>query len=182
MFFYGMTNAVLLLFLTRTLHLQPSSIGLMFGAGSIGGLLGAVVAGRVSKVTGIGPAIMGASLLRGLGLACVPLLALLGGDTVPLMVGLYAVHQFGWSIWGVTQASVRQALVPDRLQGRVTASFLLLVRATPPLGALLGGALGDWLGVPATLSLAAPGLLLATLWLVVSPLWQLHEPPQPLED
>jgi MFS family permease len=173
----GMSQAVLLLFCTPNLQLSPSAIGLVFGVGGVGGLLGAVVAGAVSRRARLGPTIIGASLLRGLGLACVPLAGLLPLGVVPLLVGAYALHQFGWSVWAVTQASARQALVPDRLQGRVTASFLFLVRGATPLGALAGGVLGTQLGVAPTLTVAGVGLLLSTGWLVLSPLWSLREPP-----
>src|SRR4051794_10693710 len=174
MFCYGMLNAVFLLFLTRTLHLGPGSIGVMFGVGSVGGLLGATVAGHVSRRIGVGPAILGSSLVRALGIALVPLVVLVPQSVATFLVVLfYAIHQFGWSIWAVTQGSTRQALVPDHLRGRVTASFLLLVRAAPPLGALLGGAIGDWAGVQTTLMLAAPGLVLASAWLFLSPVWRL---------
>jgi predicted MFS family arabinose efflux permease len=183
MFCFGMVNAVFLFFLTENVGVQASTLGLMFGVGSVGGLLGALVAGQVSRAIGIGPAIIGSSALRGLGLALIPLVGLLNGWLVPLVVVcLYGVHQWGWSIWSVTQLSVRQALVPTSLQGRVTASFLLLVRGTPPLGALLGGALGEWLGVPVTLAVAAPGLVAATLWVAMSPLWHMREPPTPTTD
>ncbi len=182
MFFFGMAQAVLLLFFTLNLHLSPGMIGVIFSAGSVGGLLGAAVAGRLSTWLTLGPTIIGASFLRGLGIACVPFAALLRVGTVPLLVVAYTAHSFGWSVWAVTQGSTRQSLVPDRLQGRVTASFLCLVRGVAPLGALLGGALGNLVGVAATFEVAAAGLLLSTIWLILSPLWHLREPPVPSDD
>ena len=184
MFCYGMLDAVFLLFLTRSLGFSPSTIGIIFGTGSLGGLLGAIAAGRVSTRFGVGLAILWSSVVRGLGIALIPLVALLWGGMAPVVVVLlYAVHQCGWSIWSVTQASLRQALVPDRMQGRVTASFLVLVRAAPPLGALLGGILGEWGGIQLTLGLAAPGLVLASLWLLMSPLLGLRTVPlQPADE
>jgi predicted MFS family arabinose efflux permease len=152
-------------------------IGLIFSAGSIGGLLGAAVASRVSRWLTIGPTIIWASFLRGLGIACVPLAALLPFGTVPLLVVAYTVHSFGWSLWAVNQGSVRQGLAPDRMRGRVTASFLFLVRSATPLGALAGGALGEGLGVTPTLVIAAVGLLSSTVWLLLSPLRHVREQP-----
>ena len=177
MFFFGMAQAVLLLFLSTNLGLGAGSIGLIFGAGSAGGLLGAAVAVRVSRWLSVGPAIIAGSFLRGLGIACVPLAALLPAGKIPLLVAAYTVHSLGWSIWAVNQGSVRQTLAPDRLRGRVTASFLFLVRSAVPLGALAGGALGEWLGVAPTLSIAAVGMLLSTVWLLPSPLRHLREQP-----
>ena len=182
MFCMGMLEAVLLLFLTRSLRLGPGVIGVIFSAGSVGGLLGAMAAGWVTRRLGLGPAIMGAQFLRGLGFACIPLAALLPVGVAPLLIVSYALSQFGWSVWGVNQGSTRQSLVPDRLQGRVTASFLFLVRGATPLGALVGGARGGWIGVTPTLVVAAAGLLLSSVWLIISPLWRLREPPLPADD
>lgn len=90
-------------------------------------------------------------------------------------------HQFGWSIWAVTQVSVRQGLAPHRLQGRVTAGFLFVVRGAMPLGAFAGGLLGQAIEVVPTFASAGTGLVLATGWLVLSPLWGLREAPLPSE-
>jgi hypothetical protein len=93
-----------------------------------------------------------------------------------------AALSFGWSLWSVTQLSVRQSLVPNRLRGRVTASFLFLVRGAAPVGAFVGGMLGEYAGVVPTFAGAGVGLLLSTGWLVLSSLWDLREQPRPAED
>lgn len=181
-FFMGMTQAVLLLFFTRQLHLSPKSIGLIFGAGSLGGLLGATAAGTLGRLLKLGPTIMGTSFLRGFGIFCVPLAAVLPAGVMPLLIVSRVIHSFGWSVYAVNQQSVRQSLVPDRLQGRVAGSFLFLVRGATPLGAAIGGVLGGWLGVVPTLVIGGTGLLLPVIWLAVSPLWSLHKQPMPLDD
>ena len=182
MFSIGMEEAVSILFLTHVLHFTPARIGLIFSIGSVGGLLGALAAVRISKWLKLGPTIIAASSLRGLGLACVPLVALLPSGETALIAALYAIHSFGWSVWAVTQSSTRQSLAPRRLQGRITASFLFIVRGAAPLGSLVGGAVGDLLGVTPTFYIAGIGLLLSTIWLVLSPLWTLRELPLPIDD
>jgi len=173
----GMAEAVMLLFLTSTLKLDPQTIGLMYGVASIGGLAGAVIAGKIAARFGVGRTIISASLLRGIGYVGIPLAAFSAPPMTTIIVILsYALHQFGWSVWAVTQASVRQAATPNQLQGRVTASFLFLVRSATPIGALVGGGIGEWLGILPTLGIAALGLLSSTIWLLFSPLWRLREP------
>ena len=64
---------------------------------------------------------------------------------------------------------MRQAVTPDRLLGRVNATQRFLVYGAIPLGGLLGGALGELIGVPMTLVVGMLGMLLASLWLLLSP-------------
>jgi MFS family permease len=182
MLFIGMMQAVLLLFLSERLHFSPGVIGVVFSTQSVGGLIGALAARPVSQHLGPGPAIIGASALRGVGVVCLPLATLIPIGAVPLVIAGQLTQNFGWSIWSVAQVSVRQAVVPDRLRGRVTAGFLLLVRATPPLGALAGGLLGEKIGLTPVLAIAATGVILSTGWLLASPLWHLREQPAPVDE
>ncbi len=77
----------------------------------------------------------------------------------------------------VNTVSVRQALTPDRLRGRVNATARFLVGGALPVGALIGGAVGDRIGLPMTLVVAQLGMLLAFLWLYFSPVRRLHALP-----
>jgi hypothetical protein len=70
------------------------------------------------------------------------------------------------TVYNVNQVSLRQALTPDQLLGRVNATNRFLVWGCAPLGALAGGLLGATLGLRPTLALAALGELVAVLWLV----------------
>ena len=77
----------------------------------------------------------------------------------------------------MAQVSFRQSVCPDRLLGRMNASLRFLVRGTIPLGGLLGGAMGELLGLRATLLVAGAGFVLAPLRLVASPLQRLRDLP-----
>jgi len=70
----------------------------------------------------------------------------------------------------VNAISLRHALTPDSLQGRVNATFTFVAHGMSPLGALLGGVLGGLIGLPMTLVVGELGMLLAVGWLLVSPL------------
>ena len=70
----------------------------------------------------------------------------------------------------MTQVSLRQAIVPDRLQGRMNATMRFAVWGTLPLGALLGGALGEAIGLRPVLALGVLGVLLGSLCVLLSPL------------
>ena len=61
----------------------------------------------------------------------------------------------GIVLWNVITVSLRQRITPDRLLGRMNASYRLVGWGTMPLGALLGGALAELLGLRPTFLVAA---------------------------
>jgi hypothetical protein len=67
------------------------------------------------------------------------------------------------TIFSVDSTSVWQALTPDRLRGRVGATVRVLTTGSVPLGALIGGALGELVGLRATAAVAGLGVLVAFL-------------------
>jgi hypothetical protein len=84
---------------------------------------------------------------------------------------------FGWVIYNINATSVRQAVTPMILQGRMNATFGFLVTGMLPLGALTGGALGEFLGLRTAISIAAAGSLLSILWLIISHVQSLEKIP-----
>lgn len=178
MFFFGIVQAVLLLVFTQLLQLSAPMIGLIFGIGGAGGLLGASLAQRISRRYGLGRTVLGASLARAAGLALLPVAFWLPPASVAWAVAaLYTLHQGGWSIWAITQGSLRQSLVPAHLQGRVTASFLVVVRSAMPLGALVGGLLGQATGLIPAFVVGSIGMLVASIWLLSVRIWKLQTTP-----
>jgi len=88
---------------------------------------------------------------------------------------------FANPIYNINQVSLRQAITPHRLQGRMNATMRFLVWGTMPLGGLLGGALGASLGLRAAIAVAAGGGLLGFLWVALSPVRTLRAIPDPTE-
>jgi len=86
-----------------------------------------------------------------------------------MIVGSEFSQWMAWIAYYVNAVSVRQAMTPDRLQGRVNATMRFIAGGALPIGALLGGALGGVIGLPLTLVVAELGMLLAFLWLLLSP-------------
>lgn len=168
-FFNAALETVFLLYMTRNLGLSAGQIGIIFGAGSIGFLLGALLPERAARVFGFGPTLLGGLVIFALADFVLPLVA---GPTW-LVVGVLVVAQIcfglGLTLYNVGQVSLRQTLTPDALQGRMNASFEFAVASVVPLGALLGGLLGELLGIRMVLILAATGELLAVGWLLWSP-------------
>jgi len=102
------------------------------------------------------------------------LVPLAGGISVLwLVVGVLVLAQFffgiGLTIFQIGQVSLRQSLTPDHLQGRMNATLSMVAWGIAPLGGLLGGVLGQLIGLSPTLVLAAAGEMLSVFWLVFSP-------------
>jgi len=166
--FVNMLFAIYLVYAVRELALSPTTIGLIFSLGSIGSLVGALTASRVARAFGIGPGLIATATAGGLGLLLIPVAA--GGAVVPLLVianlvwGFYVLNYF------VTAISLIQAITPDHLLGRTNASRRFVVQSMIPLGALIGGALGTFIGLRPTIAIGAIGASLAVLPLLLSPL------------
>jgi MFS family permease len=173
--FGTITTTLLVLFALRTLGLSEGVLGAVFSAGALGGLLGAFTAARFARWVGEGRAIPLSALLL-LPFAALTPLAALGAPVVLLVVSQFGVS---WAIvaYNVTQVSFRQRLCPPELLGRMNASVRFLVFGTMPLGGLLGGVLGTWLGVVPALWVAAAGQGVAALWVTASPLIRMRDLP-----
>ncbi len=181
-FFGGMTDALLILFLTETLRLPPIAIGLMYAAGSLSALIISRFSGKATQKFGPGPVAVGSALLLGMGWLIVPLAA----GTPWMAFGVITVGMFlagaGNMVWNVTTTSLTQTLTPNRLLGRVNAGGRFLVEGALPIGSLIGGALAGLWGLRPTLLLAGGGMLLGVLWVWFSPLRTLRQFPHAEPD
>ncbi|MFN8492243.1 MAG: MFS transporter [Caldilineaceae bacterium] len=174
-FFNAALEAIYLLYMTQHLKLGAGLIGFIFGAGSIGFLVGALLPNRVVRRWGLGPTMLAGLLLLALADFILPLAT----GSLPFVVALLIAGQvcfgFGLTFYQVSQISLRQAMTPDHLLGRMNATLDFVVAGLIPLGALLGGLAGERLGLRPTLFIAAGGELLAVLWLLFSPVRSLRE-------
>ena len=168
-FFGQMFLAVYVLYMTRDLGLAAMGVGLVLATGGVGSLVGSLVAGPATRRFGPGRTMIAAQLGFGLTGLAVPLAVFVPAVALPLIVASEFGQWMSIIVYYVNAVSVRQAVTPDRLQGRVNATMRFLVGGAMPVGALIGGALGGIIGVPMTLAVAEFGILLAVLWLVLSP-------------
>jgi MFS family permease len=179
-FFGSLYFAVLLVYAVRTLHFSPLALGAMFAVGSFGSIVGALLANRLRLRIGVGPAIVWSSVAF-----CVPGLiypAAPHAAALPLFMVAQAIIGFGGVAYNITQVSLRQAITPERLQGRMNAAMRWIVWGTIPLGALLGGAVGQWVGLEAALWLGAIGGLTGFLPVALSSVRSIREMPDAVEE
>jgi MFS family permease len=172
--FLSVSGAMQVFFLRRVLEAGPATIGGVFSALGIGGLAGALTARRIAGRVGQGRAIwMAAAFPAPFGLL-LPLAEL--GWRLWLGVAGAALAWGGVVVYNVIQVSVRQAMTPERLLGRMNATMRFMTWGVVPIGSVLGAALGEWLGARAALVVGVLGTCLAFLPLVLSPLRTMRTP------
>ncbi len=169
--FNAVFEAVQILFLTRRVGLTAGWLGLIFAAGSIGFVLGALLANRLTQWIGLGTSMLYAVAMLGASDLLVPAMGLI--NRIWLVVLLLVVAQFifgsSLTIFRIGHVSLRQTLTPDHLHGRMNATLQVLTWGIVPVGGLLGGVMGEVLGLSQTLILAAVGEMLSAGWLYFSP-------------
>ena len=182
--FGNIANAVLLVFAVRELGMTAEAIGLAFSIGATGALLGALLANRISSRLGVGPTIIIFAAMAGP--ALLPLTLAPAGTATPVLVAFVAIYGFfgGLSavVYNVAQVSLRQAITPTRMQGRMNATMRWFVWGTIPIGGVLGGVLGSVLGVRAAMLIGIAGTTLAVAPVLFSRVRGIREMPAPLEE
>jgi MFS family permease len=131
---------------------------------------------------GMGPTMLGG--IAATGVAWLVMGAAMGPPWVAMLLfgGGMFVLDLGAMIFFINYLTLRQAVTPDRLLGRVTATMICLTVSTAPLGGLAGGWIADHFGLRAAMIFAAVGaLLLAPLVTWLSPLARMREMPKPQE-
>ena len=169
-FLHHMQIAVLILFATRELSLSAGAIGLAYACGGLGCVLASAGAQRLSARFGIGPVIVHGLIVTALGWQA---FGLIGGPPWVATLALGAamlVFDFGAVLYAINYLALRQAITPDRLLGRMTATMRFVTVAPAPLGSLVGGALATAIGLRATLlTVGALGLVLVAAAMLWSP-------------
>ena len=141
---------LLLIVMAQQMGASVAQIGLIFSAGGVGGVLGAIVGGRIQRHFSFGQVIVTTTALLAL---LFPLYAVSPG---PLWLGLvYGLMSFVGPIYNVVQFSHRIALIPQGLEGRVNAAYRFLAHLPSPVGAALCGVMIERAGTGVTLAFFA---------------------------
>jgi len=137
-------------FADQILHGGARGLGILMGATGVGALLGALTLAARSGVRGLG---------RWVALSCggfgISLLLFCFSRIFWLSTALLLPVGFCMMLEMSSSNTLIQAMVPDRLRGRVMAVYSMMFMGLAPFGALLGGALADRLGAPITVAMGA---------------------------
>ena len=179
-FFGSISFTIALLYLVRTLHLSSFTVGFVFAMFGVGSVVGAVVASRVQRALGVGRAIVFPALL--FPLASLQYVLAPTSFAVPVLVAGSLIGGYSQVTYNITQVSLRQAITPQRLQGRMNASMRWIVWGTLPLGQLAGGALATAFSLRAALWVGAIGSCFTFLPVLLSSVRSIREMPEPVAE
>jgi predicted MFS family arabinose efflux permease len=164
----GLFSGIYLLLLTRDLSLEPAAIGVVFAGLGVGGLFGAAVSGVVTRAVGPGATLYGAMVIWGLAYGAMALVQP-SSLAVPILAVLMGALGTINPIAGANSQTLRQAVTPDALLGRVVAAGRVATWGGAAVGSFAGGLLAEAIGVRPTVMLGGLLPLAGAVWMLLSP-------------
>ena len=174
-FFSYMIRALYVLYVIRALGISPAILGLIYAVGSVGFLIGAFFASAVAQRLGTGPTIIWGA---GVSNAAYLLIVVASGSVLSIAIILITAQflvSFASAITAINQQSMRQAITPPEIQGRVHGATFFLASGLGTIGALIAGILGQNIGLHSTLVIATIGIQLGTIILLITPFRKFRE-------
>jgi MFS family permease len=146
------SQAVFVLYAVRPgpMGLTEPEFGLFITTFAAGSLIGSLTAARLERRFGRVPLLFACVVASSVAIA-VPAFTT---SVIPIGTGFLLSGVF-IVVWNVITVSLRQRIVPDQLLGRLNSAYRLFAWGTQPIGALLGGVVGELLGLPAVFILSA---------------------------
>ncbi len=163
----GGIQALVVVFLIRSEGLSPWAVGATTIVISVGGLLGAVVASRISGRLGSARTLLTAPVTD-----CFLLLFPLAGPGALLVVALAGtlVWATGVVVRNVTAGAFRQTYCPPGMRGRVAMTMRFISFGVWPLGSLLGGVLGTVFDIRTALFILTAANVIIDILLFIGPM------------
>ncbi|WP_430398498.1 MFS transporter [Ferrovibrio sp.] len=178
-FSWFLLMAVFVLFATQRLGISPTGIGIVLGVQGVGMLLASVTLPLYQARLPLGLMIAVGPSLSALAAVLVASASLAEGSVAMLLLSAgFFTFGYGPMLWTIGQTSLRQALVPARLIGRVSAIQQVATLGMRPIGALAGGLVGGAYGLEAAMWLAACGFGVQLAVILLSPVPRLQALPE----
>jgi MFS family permease len=174
----SMNGPIVVLFALRELRLSAVQIGISLSFVGIGGLVATALTKRAVEHLGVGRTIAASCIGIGVGGMLIPLSHGSAASVVLILAAAYFVWGGSLTVYAVVAGSLRQTITPPGMLGRTVASANTVMSGINPLGAVLGGLLGTWLGLRPTLFLAGLLLLGSAGWILRSPVYRLRSMPE----
>ncbi|MEV8508015.1 MFS transporter [Actinoplanes sp. NPDC051475] len=170
-------HALLILYVTTVLGISPGLLGALIGIASIGGLAGVAVTGPLTRRFGIGPVVVLGYVAFPLPLLLIPL----ADGPQPMVIGMLLAAEFlsslGVMILDIAVGSLQTAATPVSRLSLVKGAQRTVNYGVRPIGALLGGVLGELIGVHGALWIGAVGALGGVFFVLFSPVPRMRELP-----
>jgi MFS family permease len=175
--FGNIGGVILLLYIVDELGINAGTIGLIFGIANLGVLIGALSGERLARRIGIGPTITWSAFMSGF--ALLPVVIAPRDGAVPYLIASGVIGAATAVIYNVNQVGLRQAITPERMQGRMNATMRFIVWGTIPIGSIIGGVLGGVIGLHSTIVIGMIGSFLGFLPVFFSQVRRLQRIPDP---
>ncbi|MFN2419739.1 MAG: MFS transporter, partial [Candidatus Limnocylindria bacterium] len=173
--FGNIGQVILVLYVVRELGINAGTLGIIFAIANVGVFLGAIGAGRMAGWIGLGPTIVWSAFVSSFSLLAVAIAP--REAPVPFLIAGGVIGAATAVIYNINQVSLRQAITPERMQGRMNATMRFIVWGTIPIGSILGGVLGGTIGLQATIWVGAIGSFVGFLPVLLSPVRSLQKIP-----
>jgi MFS family permease len=180
---WGVFGTSYLVFAYDELKLGAAAVGVIAAVGGLGSLVGSTLAPIMVRRLGIGHSIVLGILGFTIGNALIPLApagaaALLGIPVGALfLIGQQIIGDSLATVYEVTEVSLQQASVSDRVLGRVNASFHTFTTLMTLVGAVAGGIIAEAWGLRAAFWVGLLGAVLSLLVVWFSPVRHVREAP-----
>jgi MFS family permease len=178
--FTFMVIALFMVYAVRNLGLSAELIGLVLTTANVAGFAGAVVSSRVVARLGLGRTIVATSILATLSWLSVPLAPV--SNPLPAVIAGALAGPFFGVIFNLNQLSLRQAITPERLMGRMNSVVRFMYWGSMPAGSFAGGALATVIGIRPTLFVGIAGGTLAFVPLAATSLARLDAIPSEVDE
>jgi MFS family permease len=178
--FYSLGGAVIIVYAVRELNLSAAAIGIILSVANAGPMLAAFTTNKVFERIGVGRTILGTAMLFSVAALFYPLAP--HSFPAPFLIAGGVIGGYAAVAYNITQVSFRQAICPERMQGRMNAVIRFLVWGTMPIGALSGGAIGSLVSLHFALWVGAIGALFSFLPIALSPVRSIETMPEPTTE
>lgn len=163
---FAIASSVTILFLVRDLGLPAWAVGLLLAVSAVGAMLASALTPWLARRIGSARVVWVSLAVTG-PLTLLVALGFPGWGLVFVVIGMFA-GELGQIVYSITNVSLRQRICPDRILARVNATMRVAIMGLFPLGALVGGVLGELIGVRATIVVAGVVVLAAPVVLVAA--------------
>lgn len=170
--------SVYVLYMTDDLELSSTGVGLVFACGGAGALAGSMLAAPLARWIGVGRTILAGAIIFGCGNMLVPLAIVVPDHALPLVIASETIAWLSLQVFNINRFSLRQALTPDHLLGRVSSSTMTIIGGVQMVGSLLGGIIGQVFSVHVALVIGTIGMFMAAWWVWDSPVPGIREMPE----
>ncbi|MBA2597127.1 MAG: MFS transporter [Chloroflexia bacterium] len=174
---FGLIGTVFLLYVNQEIGFDPGILGMIFAVGGVSSFLGAMIAGRLSQF-GVGSVMVASLLLASLGDAFVPLATAANIVGVIFLVAQQLVADSALTVYDINQVSLRQAIAPAHVLGRVNASVRVTEFGAVLLGTVVAGYIGETFGLRQTLWLGVALSFAGAMILLFSPVRDVQRIPE----